>query len=469
MHSNDDNPVSNVLIVDDDPAVVSLLSHLLEQKWHKVRTAADGNQALQMVLQECPDVLITDTMMPCLDGLELTRRIRQLHARKVLPHYSYILLMTNQSNKSLLMEGLESGVDDFIEKSVSSLSDLRMELQARMNAARRIRQLEISLEFAAKYDFLTALLNRLSFFKTAAPMWDRSGKNKSPLSCVMFDCDFFKRINDIHGHSAGDVVLKEIAAIMRNYSRSTDLLCRYGGEEFVALLSGCNEQMAFEWADRLRQQFESNPIKKKDLVIPITISFGVAERSDSSQTLEQLIDSADAGLLQAKEQGRNRVVRYSEMMTEHTPLPVTDLMCLICGGVNAGEAAVPFFLTVRQNDTLENVMNCFLKSETEILPVVSEAGLYVGTVMLKNIIPLIGSPTYKTMLITGLVSSNVVSYPLNTPIQTVFNFFVRTSAQQILIMDNEVPVGFISRLSFVQWLLPRINSAGSISEDYPKI
>ncbi|MDR3183076.1 MAG: diguanylate cyclase [Planctomycetaceae bacterium] len=466
MRSTEENSISDVLIVDDDPAIVSLLSHLLEQSRHKIRTASDGNQALQMVLQECPDVLITDSIMPCLDGLELTRRVRQLHARKVLPHYSYILLMTNQSNRSLLVEGLESGVDDFIEKSVSSLSDLRMELQARMNAARRIRQLETSLEFAAKYDFLTALLNRISFFSGAVSMWDRAGKNKSPISCVMLDCDFFKRINDIYGHSAGDLVLKEIADAMRNYSRSTDLLCRYGGEEFVALLPGCSEQMAFEWADRLRQQFEDNPIRRRNFEVPITISFGVAERSDSAESLEQLIDRADAALLQAKERGRNRVIRYSESIAEEgNPLPSGNLICRICSGVDAGEVAVPFPVSVSESDTALMVLDAMLKTQCDTLPVFSEADVFLGTISLRNILAILGNKVYMNRPILGLVAPNAVSYPADTPIQTIFNFFVRTSVQHILIMNKQVLVGSISRLSLTHWLRFRMVSASDVPDD----
>jgi len=146
MHFRDNASQYNVLIVDDDPVILNLLTHLLEMGHYRVRSASDGNQALQMVLQDCPDILIADWFMPGLDGLELCRRVRQLHARKVLPHYSYILVLTIHSSRNSIIEALEAGADDFIQKDVTCLSDFRAEIQARLNAAQRIRRLEIDLE-----------------------------------------------------------------------------------------------------------------------------------------------------------------------------------------------------------------------------------------------------------------------------------------------------------------------------------
>jgi diguanylate cyclase (GGDEF)-like protein len=459
VRSNDDSPVTNVLVVDDDPAILSLMSHLLEQIHCKVRTAVDGNQALQMVLQDCPDMLITDSMMPYLDGLELTRRVRQLYSRKVLPHYLYILLMTGQSNKNILSEGLESGVDDFLEKSVASLSDFRIGLHTRINAARRMRQLEISLEFAAKYDFLTSLLNRISFFRSAGSLWENTGKSKSPISCVFCDCDFFKQINDVHGHSVGDVVLKEVAARMRNSSRATDLLCRYGGEEFVALLPGCNEQMAFEWAVRLRQQFEATPVVKDDLRIAVTVSFGVAARSNAEETLEHLIDRTDACLLQAKERGRNRVICASELLAEESVPSLVDSSHSIyelCSGVLAKEIAMPFDVKLRDSDDMETAINVAIKTKHTILPVYSQHGLFAGTVSVAKMLAVAGDALCWKKPIAGLISSNnVVSYPPNTPVHTVFNFICRTSPQIVLITDGQSDVSYITVLSLYEWLKSR--------------
>lgn len=444
---------ANVLVVDDDPAILRLLSHLLEQGGHRVRTASDGNQCLQMILQDCPDVLITDWKMPGLDGLEICRRVRQLHARKILPHYTYILLLTAQSGKNSFIEGLEAGADDFVEKSAESLTDLRVEIKARLKAALRTRKLEIDLEFAAKYDALTQLLNRVTFFNLAQVDWDRSIRNKFPLSVVMFDCDFFKRINDIHGHVAGDSVLREMAKTLKGFSRSSDIICRYGGEEFCVLLPGCNEKTAWNWAERIRRQFEYQPVRHGTLEIGITVSFGIAERMDDTALLDQLIEQADQALLFAKESGRNRCIRYSETVaSESSPIPMKCGVASLFSGVTAGDVMTPFTLTINAQETVAAVVEFFLKTRIESLPVVDDQDHLIGMVSEKTFIPLIGNVARWTEPIGDLVTPNVISYPVETPLRVVYDFLCRVSARQVLLMQDRTPVGFINRTPLLRWL-----------------
>lgn len=446
-----------MLIADDDPSILRLLTHLLEQGGHRVRSVSDGNQCLQMILQDCPDVLITDWRMPGLDGIELCRRVRQLHSRKVLPHYTYILLLTAQSGKNSFIEGLEAGADDFVEKSAESLADLRVEIKARLKAALRTRKLEVDLEYAARYDALTQLLNRVTFFEMAQVVWDRSIKNKFPLSAVMFDCDFFKRINDIHGHVAGDAVLREIAGTLREFSRSSDILCRYGGEEFCVLLPGCNEKTAWNWAERIRRRFETTPIRHNNFEVGITVSFGMAERLDDTAFLDQLIEQADQALLFAKESGRNRCVRYSETISSDT-----ETVCHSHGnvydlfeGVCAGDVMTPFTLTIGPGETVASVTDFFLKTRIESLPVVDENENLVGVISEKNFVPLIGNLARWQEPIGDLVSPNVISYPVHTPLRVVYDFLCRVSVRQVLLMDGKTPAGFINRTPLLRWLRNR--------------
>jgi len=458
---------ANVLVVDDDPAILRLLAHLLEQGGHRVRTALEGNQALQMILLDCPEVLITDWMMPGLDGLELCRRVRQLHQRKVLPHYTYILMLTAQIGKMFFIEGLEAGADDFVEKSNESLSDLRIEIRARLKAALRTRKLETDLEFAAKYDALTQILNRVTFFELAQVIWERSIKNKFPLSVVMLDCDFFKRINDIHGHLAGDVVLREMATILKGFTRNSDIICRYGGEEFCVMLPGCNEKTAWNWAERIRKQFELNPICHANLEIVITVSFGLAERMDDTAYLDQLIERADQSLLFAKESGRNRCVSFSETLAISTGVTgeirvLNDLFHGVC----AGDVMTPLTLTIGPRESVASVVDFFLKTRIESLPVVDANEHLVGMVSEKNFISLIGNTDRWQEQIGALVTPNVISYPIETPIRVIYDFLCRTSARQILILDGKTPVGFINRTPLLRWIR---NQWATASDDFSKI
>ena len=451
MHFRDNTSQYNVLIVDDDPVILNLLTHLLEMGHYRVRSACEGNQALQMILQDCPDILIADWFMPGLSGLELCRRIRQLHARKVLPHYSYVLILTVHSGRTSIIEALEAGADDFIQKDVTCLSDFRAEIQARLNAAQRIRRLEIDLEFAARYDSLTRLLNRVSFFEAAQTHWDRSIRSKSPLAAVMMDCDLFKRVNDIHGHLAGDTVLKELAATLRSFSRSTDVICRYGGEEFCAILPGCNEEIAWDWADRIRQQCESIPIKHEGIDIATTVSFGVAERTDSTELLDHLIDHADQALLAAKEWGRNRCVSYSAILADASGCAGHFTQQLL-DNITAGEVMIPFPLSIQLHDSVAVVADHFLKTRFEMLPVIDHERKLVGVVSETDMIAAIGQVEQWVSPIKKFVNPNVVSYPVETPVRKIVDFLNRTSVRRVMIVQDGVLIGYICRTPLLRWL-----------------
>jgi len=441
----------DVLIVDNDPVILNLLTHLLEMGHHRVRSASDGNQALQMVLQDCPDVLIADWAIPGLDGLELCRRVRHLHTRKVLPHYSYILILTTQCGKNATIEALEAGADDFIVKDVTSLYEFRAEIQARLNAALRIRKLEIDLEIAAKYDSLTRLLNRVAFFETAQVLWDRSIRHKTPFSVVMLDCDLFKRVNDIHGHLAGDTVLRELAGILRSFSRTTDVICRYGGEEFCVILPGCNEETSWEWADRIRQQCETIPVKHANVDISFTVSFGVAERAESTVLIDHLVDHADQALLAAKEWGRNRCVRYSEIFADSYGGKGHYAQKLL-ENITAEEVMIPFSLSIQAHDSAAMVADFFLETRFEMLPVTDHEGKLIGVVSETDLIAMVGHAEQWASPIKGVVFTNVASYPVDTPIRKIVDFLNRTSLRCVMIVRDGTLVGLISRTSLLRWL-----------------
>ena len=441
----------NVLIVGDDPVFLKLLTHLLENGSHRVRSASDGSQALQMVLRDCPDIIITDWMIPGLDGLELCRRVRQLHSRKVLHHYSYILILTTHYGKNSTLEALEAGADDFIGKDLTSLSEFWAEIQARLNAAVRIRRLEIDLEFAANYDALTRLFNRVAFFERANAIWDRSIRNKTPLAAVMMDCDMFKRVNDIHGHLAGDTVLAELASILRSFSRTSDIICRYGGEEFCAILPGCSEKIAWDWADRIRQQCEVMAIEHAGVGISITVSFGVAERTESTRLIDHIIDRADQALLVAKERGRNRCICYSKMSAD-TSGEGGFFPQQMPRHITAGEVMIPFPLSIQPQDSAATVASYFLETRFDTLPVTDDEKSLIGTVSETDLITMVGQEEPWTSPIKKLVSSNAASYPANTPIRTIVDFLCRTTYRHVMIVRDGMLAGYISRPMLLRWL-----------------
>jgi two-component system, cell cycle response regulator len=296
-----------ILIADD-----SLVSrHLLEatlRKWgYEVTVACDGEEALALLQKdEAPALAILDWMMPGMTGLEVCRRVR---ARAREP-YTYILLLTSKSQKEDLIEGMEAGADDYITKPFD-----QHELQVRLRAATRLVDLQAELLSArealreqATKDSLTHLWNRSSIFDILCRELARAQRERTPVGVVMVDLDHFKSINDNYGHFAGDAVLCEAARRMQNAIRQYDSVGRYGGEEFLILLTGCDEEASWAQAERLRKQLTHVHMPLQETSIGITASFGVTTAlPGQSWTPEELIHKADEALYLAKRRGRNRV------------------------------------------------------------------------------------------------------------------------------------------------------------------
>jgi two-component system, cell cycle response regulator len=296
-----------ILIADD-----SLVSrHLLEatlRKWgYEVVVACDGEQALTLLqTEDAPAVAILDWMMPGITGLEVCRRVR-LRAREP---YTYILLLTSKSQKEDLIEGMEAGADDYITKPFD-----QHELLVRLRAGTRLVDLQAELLSArealreqATKDSLTHLWNRSSIYDILCRELARGQREHAPVGVVMVDLDHFKSINDNYGHFAGDAVLCEAARRMQNAVRQYDSIGRYGGEEFLILLSGCDEEASLSQAERLRKQLAQLQIPIQDSTISISASFGVTTAlPGQSWTPEELIHKADEALYLAKRRGRNRV------------------------------------------------------------------------------------------------------------------------------------------------------------------
>jgi two-component system, cell cycle response regulator len=296
-----------ILIADD--SIVS--RHLLEatvRSWgYEVVGACDGLEALDLLQRpDAPGLAILDWMMPGLTGPEVCARIRQ-HAREP---YTYILLLTSKSLKEDLIQGMESGADDYVTKPFD-----RHELQVRLRAGKRLVDMQAELLAArealrdqATHDSLTHIWNRNAILELLGRELARGARENSPLGIAIFDIDRFKSVNDQHGHPAGDAVLREAARRIQGGMRQYDAIGRYGGEEFVVLLPGCDEINSLNQSDRLRNLLSQTEMRVNDVSLTITASFGVTTAHGSHcHNTENLIRRADEALYLAKKLGRNRV------------------------------------------------------------------------------------------------------------------------------------------------------------------
>lgn len=301
-----------ILVAEDDPVSRRLLEVTLSKWGYEVVTCADGQAAWEALkAPDAPQLVILDWMMPRLDGLQVCKNVRNPDERPAEP-YVYIILLTAKSQKTDMVTGLEAGADDYLTKPFDA-----QELRMRLRAGRRILDLldelvrarEIMREQARK-DSLTQLCTRATVLELLKHELDRSQRHSldsdAPVSVVLADLDHFKHINDTYGHLAGDAVLREAARRMREAIRPYDSIGRYGGEEFLLVLSNCDTLGAAAIAERLLQAVRKDTIVLAEATVSVTLSAGVAT-SGVIQEPETLVGAADAALYRAKRGGRNRV------------------------------------------------------------------------------------------------------------------------------------------------------------------
>lgn len=305
-----------MLVVDDDPIARDLIAAQLDAAGHPVLLAADAPEALALLHEHNPPIVILDWVMPKIDGLELCRAIRQVHDAPM----TYVIMLTVNNEKAQLIEAFDAGVDDFLVKPFDA-----GELMARLRAGRRILRLHAMLEKkvrqtkqlnaslaklngelrqVATVDAVTGLSNRRDGTTRLEDLWRLATRYDYPLSCAIVDVDQFKQINDTHGHMAGDAALTRLARAFASTVRSCDVVCRWGGDEFVLIFPNTHGQAAADVVSRCRAAI-AHPAGESGVVV--TFSAGVAERRPGMNSVDALLQHADAALYFAKNGGRNAV------------------------------------------------------------------------------------------------------------------------------------------------------------------
>ncbi len=296
-----------ILVADDMPLDRSILRLSLEKWDYEVVEVENGSEAMDILTRDdAPSIAILDWMMPGISGPDICREIRDgNHSR-----YTYILLLTSKDESDDLIEGMHSGADDYIVKPVNL-----HELQVRLRAGRRIIELQDELiatreelRVQATRDFLTGIWNRGMITEKLNEEINRAARANGSLGVIMCDIDHFKKVNDAHGHPAGDSVLIEIAHRMQDNLRAYDALGRFGGEEFLIVSPEATTEGIVVLAERIRSTIDEKPIETASGLVNVTVSLGtVAGTMEQSTSLKGLIDEADRALYRAKEGGRNRV------------------------------------------------------------------------------------------------------------------------------------------------------------------
>ncbi len=299
-----------ILLVEDEPTTRLMTARQLKRAGFEVEAVSNGAQALARLQTRFFPLLLTDWEMPEMDGLALCRAVRA----GSFEGYVYTILLTARDSKAHIIEGLEAGADDYLTKPVDD-----SELMARLNTGRRILKLERSLKAAnhekhllSITDPLTSTYNRRYLMEQLPKEIERGRRYSRPLSAVLCDIDHFKKVNDTHGHQAGDDVLKSFAQMLLGSTRKgVDWVARYGGEEFLIVLPETGIDAAMTFAEKIRAAVAGQEFATTAGKLRVTSSFGVAGYDvvqDGEETgIDQLIAYADLCLYRSKETGRNRV------------------------------------------------------------------------------------------------------------------------------------------------------------------
>lgn len=308
---------TRVLVVDDDEKLARLVAHHLRKAGYAVSTATNGNEALRMTFSESPHIVISDWMMPEMNGLELCDALRKTEGGRK----TYVLILTAREDEDRIVDAFNAGADDYIVKPCNPrilMARVRaaqrlVDLQRQVDEDKRTREQQVAelglltrkLRSAALTDVLTSLPNRRFAMSRLLEEWEIAQVLNRPLSVVMVDVDDFKPINDTHGHDVGDFVLRATASTLREFTRRSDIVCRLGGEEFLVINVNSDEEGALMCAERLRTAVEANHMDYETFHGHVTISLGVAQRLPAMDNIDALLKAADQAIYAAKAAGRN--------------------------------------------------------------------------------------------------------------------------------------------------------------------
>jgi two-component system, cell cycle response regulator len=292
--------MSKIMVVDDADDIRRLLEKRLGAAGYQVISFPSAVSALPEVTREDPDLILLDVNMPEMDGWEACRRLSKDNPE--VP----VIFLTAQGDVENRLAGFEVGARDYIVKPFHPA-----ELLARVKAVIREKSATEAaekraetLEIMAITDALTGVSNRRYFDMRYPEELERAARYGFDLSCLMIDIDHFKSINDTYGHATGDIVIREVAAVIKSKMRSIDFVARYGGEEFCALLPETDIGAALHIAERIRDAIEA--LDLGDSRPRVTASLGAA-----AGVTDDLVENADKALYEAKRRGRNRVEQWS--------------------------------------------------------------------------------------------------------------------------------------------------------------
>jgi two-component system, cell cycle response regulator len=270
----------------------------------------------------------------------------------------------------------------------------------------------------------------------------------------MIDIDFFKQINDTFGHPTGDEVIRGVVQLLRRHCRKSDIVCRYGGEEFVALLPETDEASAVVWAERFRRHVAEMVTPTGKTEIRVTISLGVAEMLADMEEKGELLSLVDQCLLAAKQRGRNRVESVRSLTASGTLSAASELFGeSVLEGIVARDAMTPLVCCAGPDWTIERVTAYLLQYRMSSVPVTDAEGNLLGIISEKDILGIAHMPEAPNRRVDQVMRANVITYDVGAPLARVLGCFIRSPIRSVVITSQGKACGVISRASIVRWFL----------------
>ena len=451
----DDNPeIHNDFkkILDDQESVDEHFSELAELFGDssvdvaglnvEIDSAFQGEEAIEMVRQSVREgrpyslAFVDVRMPPGLDGIETTQRLWEID-----PEIQIVICSaySDYSWQEIVHQLKHSDQFLILKKPFESI-----EVRQLANALHQ-RWLE------ARRDELTGLTNRKAFVDYFRRQTRLAKDANTTLFCVMIDIDFFKRVNDLHGHSVGDSAIQQLAEALSGLCQDGDHICRYGGEEFCVLLREADEDAGFEWAERARLELQKTAITTSDgSSIHVTASFGVAQLNSAATTPEALIDQADISLRHAKQLGRDQVCRFRSTSVEKSD-PADCNLRRPFHLINTCELMKPANV-INGNATLRDAAAILIEHSITAAPVVDEQGFMVGVLTESDLLRTFSDKTSGNNAVFQAMRASVVGFPEDTNLQEIFEFVVRVSIPQVVIVRDGRPCGVVGRKALLEWL-----------------
>ena len=287
-----------ILVVDDSQININFCRKILGKNGYDTDSCKSGEEAIEYLEKNSPDLILLDIVMPGIDGFEFCERMKNIPKMADTP----VIFLSSMDDEASIIKGFKCGGVDYITKPFRT-----QEMLARTRTHIDLKKTKEQLLLMATTDVLTGLSNRRFFMERLSNEFERVKRYESIYTLLMIDLDFFKKVNDTMGHKAGDIVLIKVSEILQSGLRCTDIIGRIGGEEFAAILPETELQQGLQIAERLRKAVEQLPLEVDGKKINVTISLGASQSNSTDKEMDNALIRADSALYDAKRSGRNRV------------------------------------------------------------------------------------------------------------------------------------------------------------------